>query len=261
MRSSPVGRGLPRAGFSALLALCLLGAGAGASAGAQEPGILAGRVLAQEGLAPLPGARVILQETGERVTTDAAGVFHFSAVPSGPVLVRIEHDGYISLVESVPISPLETTLMQFQLLRLGMLLDALVVVAEARPDEPGRGHTEAQISGGDDAARTATDLLARSVPGLTLARSGGSMDGGARVRLRGVSSITLTDQPSVYLDGVRIDDGGMGRALRALDQIPAGEVRRIRILRGPAAAFAYPNAAAGVILVETIRSRSPARRR
>lgn len=229
---------------------------------AQTPGSLAGRVLSQGDLLPLPGVRVILEETGDRLTTGEDGAFHFSSVPPGAVVVRIERDGYISLVESVSIASLELTLVQFQLHRIGALLDELFVLAERGETAPRSGASEAEISGGGADARTATDLLARSVPGMSLVRGDGSTGGSVRVRLRGVSSITLSDDPSIYLDGVRIDDGGgrgggLGSALNVLDQIPAGEVRRIRILRGPASAAGYANSAAGVILIETVRSRTP----
>ena len=40
-------------------------------------------------------------------------------------------------------------------------------------------------------------------------------------------------------------------SLNALELIPAERVLRIRVLRGPAAAAEYADAASGVILVET----------
>lgn len=232
------------------------------SLAAQETGSLSGRVLSQEDLLPLAGVRVILQASGDRVVTDEDGSFAFSAVRAGDVVIRVEGDGLISLVESVPVAPQEATLVQFQLHRLAALLDELHVVAGRDPAADRRGHSEGEVRGGDGTARTAADLLIRSVPGLSLVRDG-SAGGGVRVRLRGVSSITLTDQPSMFLDGVRIDDGigagggGLGAAINVLDQIPASQVTRIRVLRGPAAASAYPNAAAGVILIETSRMERP----
>jgi len=67
-----------------------------------------------------------------------------------------------------------------------------------------------------------------------------------------VTSFVLSEEPQIFLDGVRIDAGGQDRAMLTLDQIPATSVIRIRVLRGPASTSRYPGAAAGVILVETM---------
>lgn len=253
----------PRPPLVALaLGLGLLASSSAPLAG-QELGSLTGRVLSQGDLLPLPGARVILPQSGDRVVTDEDGTFSFGAVPAGEVVMRVERDGWVSLVESVSVAPLEVSLVQFQLHRIGALLDELLVVAGRGVEEASRGHSEGVVRGGDGSARTATDLLMRNVPGLSVVRGDGSAGAAVRVRLRGVNSITLTDQPSVFLDGVRIDDGnglaggGIGSAINLLDQIPAAQVTRIRVLRGPAATSAYPNSAAGVILIETVRGRDP----
>jgi outer membrane receptor for ferrienterochelin and colicin len=44
-------------------------------------------------------------------------------------------------------------------------------------------------------------------------------------------------------------------AFDALERIPASDVERVEVLRGPAAAFLYPYAANGVINVVTKRGR------
>ena len=63
--------------------------------------------------------------------------------------------------------------------------------------------------------------------------------------------------PRIYVDGVAIADSPQATegaaALTALRQIPARDVRSIRVLRGPAATM-HPNAANGVILIETVRA-------
>jgi outer membrane cobalamin receptor len=57
-------------------------------------------------------------------------------------------------------------------------------------------------------------------------------------------------EPAIYIDGIRAGEGG-NNAMLSLEQIPAANVLRIRVLRGPSAAAAYADAASGVILVET----------
>ena len=68
------------------------------------------------------------------------------------------------------------------------------------------------------------------------------------VLLRGTGTIGLSGEPQVFLDGVRI--GGFGPAMEVLSQIPARDVRNIRVLRGPASAF-LQGSADGSIHVET----------
>ena len=97
-------------------------------------------------------------------------------------------------------------------------------------------------------ARTAADILGYQIPGLTNAQGVVGKNDGLIV-LRGVSSINLSSEPAVFLDGVRLG-GGLGDAMDALSKIPAEHVRAIRVLRGPAAAFVQ-GSANGAIFVET----------
>jgi len=221
---------------------------------AQEHGSVIGVVVDEANLEPVEGALVALHDFSRRVRTDEGGRFELTEVPAGDVVIRIEEDAFIFLVETLEITPLEATLVQFRLHRIGAMLDQIV----GTPDRPRRGnrrgHSESQISGSDAGAQgiqTAADLLLRSMPGLSVSREDGMSGAGLRVRLRGAKSPYTSDQPAIYLDGRRLYAGCPGHAIRALDQIPATSVRRIRILRGPASASRYPNSASGVILVET----------
>ncbi len=167
--------------------------------------------------------------------------------------MRVERDGYVTFVETIEITPMEESLIHFHLHRLSAVLDQLLVEVP-RVDDRERGHSEARIRGTGASLRTAADLLLTGVPGLTVQQPQGVVGIGVRIRLRGVGSFVLSEEPQIYLDGVRIDAGGQDRAMLTLEQIPAASVTRIRVLRGPASTTRYPTAAAGVILVETMGS-------
>ena len=221
---------------------------------AQDHGSEIGVVVDEADLEPVEGALVALHDFTRRARTDEQGRFELVDVPAGDVVIRIEEDAFISLVETLDVTPMEATLVQFRLHRIGAMLDQIVRKPDPRARENRRGHSESEISGseaGVQGFQTAADLLLRSMPGLTANRANGQSGAGLRIRLRGAKSLYTSDQPSIYLDGIRIDAGGPGQAIRALDQIPATSVKRIRILRGPASASRYPNSASGVILVET----------
>lgn len=236
-------------GVCALLAALAVADGAVAF---QDTGSVMGLVLDQEGLEPVPGALVALPEfANHRTRTDADGWFRLLNVPAGEVVMRVEGDGYGTLVETVEITPMEESLIHFHVHRVSVVLDQLLVEVPRR-DDLGRGHSEAQISGTGASSRTAADLLLTGVPGVAAQQPQGGVGTGVRIRLRGVNSFLLSEEPQIYLDGVRIDAGGQDRAMLTLEQIPATSVTRIRVLRGPASTSRYPGAAAGVILVETM---------
>jgi hypothetical protein len=220
---------------------------------AQQSGALQGWVYDERGQRPLEGVTVLVATSGERASTDREGRFYVEAVPAGRIDVRLALDGYVSQVESVEITPLEVTLIQFRLQPVAAVLDEVLVRLGIRRTQ---GHTEGEAAGRAEGSLSAADLLIQRIPGLSARRTSGSVGEGLRVSLRGANSISLSDQPAVYLDGVRVDVGGTVD-LHVLDQIPAADVLRIRVLRGPAAATLYPLSAAGVILVETRRAPPP----
>ena len=49
-------------------------------------------------------------------------------------------------------------------------------------------------------------LLNGRTPGVTLLANSGVVGAGSTVRIRGVSSFSLTNQPLIYVDGVRVDN-------------------------------------------------------
>ncbi len=217
----------------------------------QETASLVGMVLDQEDLRPLPGALVSLPESPHRTRTDAEGRFELVNVPGGDLLIRVEAEGYVTFVETLEVAPMEESLVHFHLNRLSAVLKELMVEVPGLQNRD-QGHAETVISGIGGSQRSAADLLKSNVPGVTVRTPQGGAGMGVRIRLRGVSSFVLNEEPHIYVDGARIDAGGLDGAMLTLAQIPATSVVRIRVLRGPASTSMYPNAAAGVILVETM---------
>ena len=131
---------------------------------------------------------------------------------------------------------------------MAFLLDELRVVAGRREDEVEDGGSYTEIVPDEsDAGRSALELLSTRVPSLTVRTD--AIGGATRseIRIRGNASVSQSNMPSIYIDGARAD-------VEYLKDLSATEVRRIRVLRGPSAASLYPDAANGVILVETWRS-------
>ncbi len=93
-------------------------------------------------------------------------------------------------------------------------------------------------------ANSVADILARQ-PGIEITRNGGPAST-TNVFVRGMPS----QYTAVLIDGVRIDaQSGSGGA--GWNTIPASQIERIEILRGPAAAIYGSDASAGVIQIFT----------
>ena len=117
--------------------------------------------------------------------------------------------------------------------------------------------------------RTLSEALTARLPGVSVMASSGVAGTGSRVQLRGPSGIILTQQPLLFVDGIRVDDSMQsfvlntgGQAPSRLDDIPMEDVECIYVLRGPATTARYgTDAAVGVINVITRRARADSPRR
>ena len=116
--------------------------------------------------------------------------------------------------------------------------------------------------------RTLSEALTARLPGVSVMASSGVAGTGSRVQLRGPSGIILTQQPLLFVDGIRVDDTMQsfvlntgGQAPSRLDDIPMEDVECIYVLRGPATTARYgTDAAVGVINVITRRTRADSTR-
>lgn len=244
-----------------LPAVVILAAAASHPVHAQERGSLVGVVVDDSDDARLEGATVSVVEGRASATTDEDGRFLLPDVPAGSLALRVQAPGYTTVVERVEVSETDIAFFQVRLPRIAATLRELLV----RGERSGAGGGESEITGNERDTRTAADLLADGVPGVEVLRGSGSVGTGAGIRIRGMSSVTQSNAPAIYLDGVRIDAGanrdapaGRGQQVQhVLESIPAHEVLRIRVLRGPSAAARYADSANGVILVETRRGNEP----
>ena len=199
-----------------------------APAAAQRP--LHGVVADQTTLALIDSATVKVVGTELEAVTGHDGTFSFEGVPLGELAVRIEAPGYPVVVEQVEVVRDVLLYLQVMMPRADAILGRLL-------PPPGSGNE----------AGTAADLVARKVLDMN-PKSGNLGLNTNPVRLRGTGTFGLGGEPAVFLDGVRI--GAFGPAMEVLSQIPAWNVRNIRVLRGPASAF-REGSADGSIHVET----------
>ena len=241
----------------------------GVPAGAQQ--ILTGRISDSGSGRPLSGVRVAIDDASSVDTTQVGGTYRL-ALPQGrrTVTVRVAKIGYSPASRRVTVSQLSQLSEDFALERAALGLDAIVVTGSAGATQVREiGHSIAEIrpSAQREPIVSVDHLLSAKVPGLTVIPSTGMVGSGAKIRLRGSSSVALSNQPLVYVDGVRIrsdaypKNGSFTDRSRGpndnsspLNDISPGDIDRVEIVRGPAATTLYgTEAASGVIQIFTKR--------
>jgi len=226
-----------------LLAILLMWAHFAPPAAAQAPSdappqpLLQGVVIDQATEQPVAAATVALVGTDVAVATGRWGSFAFPDVPAGSVALHVSAPGHPSVVLDVEVVEGRIAFVRVVLPSVAAVLAELLVGASP--------------AGPMESARTAADLLALEVPRARVS-SGIVGLNDFRLQLRPTSTFMGNAEPLILIDGVVMT---RDRALDALERIPASDVESVEVLKGPAAAFLYPYAASGVVVVRTKKGR------
>jgi TonB-linked SusC/RagA family outer membrane protein len=252
-----------RKSFVAIAAATGLLAGAGRLTA--QGGTITGRVTSQSTGQPLPEARVLGIQTTLAVSTGEDGKFTLRNVPAGTVQLQVLRVGYQSVKQTVTVTAGQTTTADFNLQIAVAQLEEVVTTATGQQRKVELGNAISTL--GDVGKRVETvpthnlsDLMIGKSPGVTLL-PGTELGGAPTVRIRGVSSISLSNAPIWYVDGVRYSAGslrsGTDVGFSLLNSLNPEEIEDIEIVKGPSAATLYgTNAANGVVVITTKKGRS-----
>ncbi len=234
---------------------------------AQSTGTITGTVIDAGNRRPISSAQVTIVGTGPTIgaVTNAQGVYRILNVAPGPRSVRARIIGYAPVVKSVELAPGGTATASFELSPSAIELTAVVTTGTGGSQVEARklGNTVAAVQAPENAPIASfSDILQGREPGVMALPSSGTTGEGTRIRIRGSASLSQSNEPIVYVDGVRVDNGGGfgagfvgtgggGRPSR-LDDIDPTSIEKIEVLKGAAAATLYGTEASnGVVLITT----------
>ena len=259
------------------LLCCALALGLPARAAAQAGGIT-GRVTDVATDGPLEAARVVLTGTTRIETTNREGHYTFRGVEPGTYQLRVLRLGYRPETQSVTLAAGETATADFGMTAAPVQLDEIVSTATG---EQRKLEVANAISTIDAAAVSElspitefTNLISGRAPGVQVLKSGGTTGTGTRIRIRGSNSVSLSNEPLYYIDGVRsessalsstLDIGGFGSGIGAgpsrINDLNPDDIEDIEIVKGPAAATLYGIQASNGVVRITTKHGSPGRAR
>lgn len=255
-----------RFGASILVLLLFALAGLPSRAHAQEP-VVSGDVVSGKSLQPIQGAVITMVGSTERVVTDVRGRFRL-ALPAGAGSATIT----VAMVGFQPVTKVVTAgdqSVRIILAESRVELEELVVtgtVAATQKRTIGNAVAQVRVSEEVEVApiQTVDELLNARASGVVLVPPSGLVGGGARIFIRGRSSISLPTDPLVYVDGVRVDNraplsanpGGPNGVGSGLNDFSPEEIESIEVIKGPAASTLYGTEANnGVIQIITKRGK------
>lgn len=214
----------------------------------------------------LNGAQVFVAGTQLGTITDEQGAYEISGVPAGEQTIRVQLIGYSSASRTIDVTAGQTVNVDFRLNQSAIALEEVVVTGTGAATERRKlGNTIASVDASEIAEQGGTtsfsEMISAREPGVQVLPTSGLAGEGARIRIRGSSSLTQSNEPLIYVNGVRVSNaGGFGAGVGAggggtpsrLDDINPASIERIEILKGPAAATLYGSeATSGVIQIFT----------
>ncbi len=248
--------------------LLLLASAAGPSAAVAQQSSVTGTVTDEATGAPLAGARI--QATTQQVfaLTNQQGQYTLRGLTAGAHTLRVFLVGYASQTRSVTVTG-ESQTLDWGLRAVPFQLEDIVTTAtgDQQSRELGNSVTKIQAAQLVETAPTAnlSQVLSGRVAGVNVLQSSGTSGAGARIRVRGLSSVSLSNDPLLYIDGIRVAADAAqssftgGTTVSKLNDLNPEEIESIEVVKGPSAATLYGTQAAnGVIRVTTKRGKAGA---
>ena len=240
------------------------GAGGGGALGAQPPaatGVVEGRITESVSGRPLANVQIGIVGTTLGATTAPTGTFRIAGVPAGTRDVRIRLIGHAPVDRRVTVAAGQTLRLDVPLSQAATSLAEVVVTGTGERVEVRKlGNTIAVVKPPEVAPiNSPSELLQGREPGVSMLTSGGMTNEGARIRIRGNASLSQSNEPIIFVDGIRINaggglrtGGGGGGGPSRLDDIDPSAIERVEVLKGAAAATLYGTEASnGVIQIFT----------
>lgn len=213
---------------------------------------ITGKVKSKASGESLNGATIILKGTDNGTGTDSKGEFELYVTQNSGVLT-ISYAG----MKSQDVKFNEKTKF-LDIVMEELIGNEVVVVGYGSKKRRDLSTAVSSVSSKDITSTPTADAaqaLQGKVSGVTIIQNSGAPGGtgGTRIRIRGISSITGTNNPLIVVDGYPLPDQN---ADNVLNSFGTGDIESIDVLKDAAAASIYGQRASnGVIMITTKRGK------
>ncbi|MCD8193792.1 MAG: SusC/RagA family TonB-linked outer membrane protein, partial [Tannerellaceae bacterium] len=214
---------------------------------------------------PVMAASVYVKGTTNGTVTDIDGNFTLSEVPLNAV-ISVSFIGYTNK----EVTYTGQSFLNIMLSENTELLDEVVVIGYGqvrKSDATGSLTTlkaDASVRG---FAPNAQDMMTGKIAGVQITNAGGEPTGKSNIRIRGGSSLSASNDPLIIIDGVPLDNEGIGKAgsqnttINLLSTINPTDIESFTVLKDASATAIYGSRASNGVILITMRKGAAGRTR
>lgn len=202
---------------------------------------------------PLVGTTVSVKGTSNSVITDASGNFSITVQKGGTLVFTYTGMGPVEFKVST------AGFIEIQMEEANKSMNEIVVIGYGAKKRRDLSTSISSVSSKEVNATPVADAaqaLQGRVSGVTIVQGSGAPGGtgGTGIKIRGISSLTGTNNPLIVVDGYPLPDQG---ADNVLNSFGTGDIESIDVLKDAAAASIYGvRASNGVIMITTKRGKA-----
>jgi hypothetical protein len=172
-----------------------------------QGGTISGTVLDAKSGQPLPDAQIsIVGSTTVGARSGTRGEFRLTNLDGATVKLRATRIGYQAVSHDARVGDNDV---RIEMTELAVKLDVVVVTGTAgEAQKRSLGNSVGRVEVASNLKVTGPpakmqDMLSVNVPGVRIMRASGAVGTGGTTRIRGAGSLSLSNEPLIYIDGVR----------------------------------------------------------
>ncbi|MBN2756627.1 MAG: TonB-dependent receptor [Bacteroidales bacterium] len=203
---------------------------------------------------PIPGVNITIKGTSTGTITDIDGNFKIQAIDAN--ILIFSYIGY----EKQELSIGTSNFIAVQLKASDVGLGEVVVVGYGTVKKEDATGSVSAITSKDFNQGVITspqDLLMGKAAGVVITTNNGAPGSGSKIRIRGGSSLSASNDPLIIIDGIPISNQSIDGIANPLSFINPNDIESFTILKDASAAAIYGSRASnGVIIITTKKSSS-----
>ncbi len=202
----------------------------------------------------LPGVGIIIKGTAKGTSTDFDGNYILENLKQGDVLM-FSYIGFTTLEVTVGAN----TTINVALNQDTETLEEIVLIgygSTKKEDLTGSVDLITSKDFNEGPIVSAQQLISGKIAGVSVTSGSGAPGEGQEILIRGLGSLSLTSSPLIVVDGIPLNDGGVGGSRNPLNLINPNDIESMVVLKDASATAIYGSRAAnGVILITTKKGK------